>query len=1286
MVLTDGYEQRLNSWWRSDQQKSSKADKWKRMLQWGRKLCVGVVLSIALPFTAQAATNTGLSGDDVQKGPFPIGFEFKYYGQTFDQFYATTNGLLQFSGPTTAYSNTSLPASYNNTLYVFWDDLRTNVSGQTEGVIQYELQGEAPNRRLIVQWTNQYFYGTNLPMGTFQAILYESSNQIKYQYRDLLDDRSFGNSATIGMQGPARQAIQIGYNTANMVAPETAFSFTPVGDGTEYQLDKNAEFDFIDISGLSPNRPVPVSRYAGNELAWTWTKIDTLNTYEVRVQDQEGNVVYNEVVGNVDRFAYAGTVNHNESYRARVRGSINNGGTWEAWSSLSTPITVDANEPVVALHDFVHTSAGTVKVSYAATDDLSGIQSVHLQVATDAAFSNLVFDGEIPASTGNYSVGNMPQGNNLYARISAIDRAGNTSNFSEVKEISLGAPVIVTPANGATVYQPKVTVSGTAGANSKVQLYLNGVATGSFLTVDALGKFTTSVTLTSEGKYRIAAKSQSDLGESEMGNTVEVTYKTTVPVVSIISPAEGAMITSSTDIQVNAVDEAGLAKVEIFVGSKRLASMASAPYQTHWDITNVVDGEHTIKIVVANVNGKTTTVTREVTVKQQPDVPATPQTYYTGAIDSIEPAISYGEQPIVIKGQALERDTGKPVVYTRLVIVLKVGNFTRRINIVTDEVGNFSYNFKPQTTDNGKYIVSVIHPDEEETTEQGSFAIDRLRFNISGYNLKAARTIEQTISVSATASIATQGLRWVMRAEDQPEGVLPTGIQVNDGQGVDIAAGRTAPVAVKFTADNTAAEKGTIYLVALTADSDEFVRGTLQVNYTLVDPVPNLYTTPRQIQTGVQQENSVTESVMLGNNGLAMAENVRVELLDEHGNKPPAWVFLSSSSQVGSLKVDGSTTLQLTAQPDSSVTNGIYKFILRVSADNASGGDIPVSVSVTQSGFGNILFDVADLFTKTEDKNGNLILGVKDVSIKLQNEAVLTEIFTFKTDSDGIALAEDLPVGIYLFRASAKNHEDVSGRVRVVPGITTNHHIFMNYETITIEFDVTETTIDDVYEIELEATFETEVPAPVVLLEPLGINLGGMQVGEEKTGQLTLTNYGLVQAEDLNIQLPESDAQFSYEFMADIPDVLPAKSRIVIPYRVVALGGEQAGDNSGGVAGRSLMSVGDDGVIKPMLRAMTKSSSSDSNCSYTKVYTVGYSWECANGQMVKKSHSGSYYRLTGSCGSSAGGGWAGGGSGGGGGGGFGGSTSSPSPVPMAPECIPECPSGLCDLGGGSGNR
>ena len=60
-------------------------------------LCLLVLLQAMVG--AHAATNTGLAGDDRHAGPFPIGFEFTYWGKTYTSFYASTNGLLQFANP-----------------------------------------------------------------------------------------------------------------------------------------------------------------------------------------------------------------------------------------------------------------------------------------------------------------------------------------------------------------------------------------------------------------------------------------------------------------------------------------------------------------------------------------------------------------------------------------------------------------------------------------------------------------------------------------------------------------------------------------------------------------------------------------------------------------------------------------------------------------------------------------------------------------------------------------------------------------------------------------------------------------------------------------------------------------------------------------------------------------------------------------------------------------------------------------------------------------------------------
>ncbi|KEQ01840.1 hypothetical protein SASC598J21_003820 [Snodgrassella alvi SCGC AB-598-J21] len=103
-----------------------------------------------------AGTDTHLNGDNMVSGALPIGFEFNYYGKKYNKFYVTTNGLLQFDKPKKNYINACLP-KINNTLYVFWDDLVTNVPGEPMGNIKYETQGVAPNRQLIVYLLTYYY-------------------------------------------------------------------------------------------------------------------------------------------------------------------------------------------------------------------------------------------------------------------------------------------------------------------------------------------------------------------------------------------------------------------------------------------------------------------------------------------------------------------------------------------------------------------------------------------------------------------------------------------------------------------------------------------------------------------------------------------------------------------------------------------------------------------------------------------------------------------------------------------------------------------------------------------------------------------------------------------------------------------------------------------------------------------------------------------------------------------------------------------------------------------------
>ena len=41
--------------------------------------------------------------------PFPIGFSFDFFGNTYTDFYVTSNGLVMFGGGSNQYRNNTIP-------------------------------------------------------------------------------------------------------------------------------------------------------------------------------------------------------------------------------------------------------------------------------------------------------------------------------------------------------------------------------------------------------------------------------------------------------------------------------------------------------------------------------------------------------------------------------------------------------------------------------------------------------------------------------------------------------------------------------------------------------------------------------------------------------------------------------------------------------------------------------------------------------------------------------------------------------------------------------------------------------------------------------------------------------------------------------------------------------------------------------------------------------------------------------------------------------------------------
>ncbi|WP_207389193.1 fibronectin type III domain-containing protein [Marinobacter halodurans] len=553
------------------------------------------------------------------------------------------------------------------------------------------------------------------------------------------------------------------------------------------------------------------------------------------------------------------------------------------------------------------------------------------------------------------------------------------------------------------------------------------------------------------------------------------------------------------------------------------------------------------------------------------------ETPYYGALTAITPQTVFAGDSVDISGQALDRATDQPLGNVPLTLVLTVRGFERSFPVYTDASGAFSYTFEPGLSESGDYRVSVLHPDMLERPEDGQFIVEGAGVSPTQAKITVPRNYDYTLKVKVKSGYATDlsRVRLVYQNAQDANGdplPLPEGLQYDVGAARDIGANQQAYLNLTFSGSALAADEGTLRFNVM-ADNRSAPLDTVTVHYYLTAAKPVLQAQPSVIETGVSLGQSQQESLSLQNTGVAAAENVRLSLTDGEDGAAPDWFKLLTASQLGSLPVDSGQGIQVAVEPDDSVPEGNYVFRIKVESDNFDTFTVPVSVAVTQSGEGDVFIHASDIYTATPGDDGTPIPGLANVKVKLQNENVLSETYTKTTDANGEALLEDLPAGRYTYRASAFDHDAVTGHLWVKPGVTATEEVFLMNALINVEFSVKEITLEDRYEVVLDATYETNVPAPVILFDPMSVNLPMMEKGDVYQGEFTLTNHGALEAYDVAANLPSGDDYARFEYLGDIPDVVRPNQVVRVPYRIVALKDFNPGDGGSGCLRRNYEAV-----------------------------------------------------------------------------------------------------------------
>src|SRR5574342_961680 len=142
------------------------------------------------------------TGNDLNLGPYALGFSFPFYGNVFDSIKISTNGWISFTSGKIDFKNRNLPndSAVFNLIAPFWDDLVLDTGSK----IIYLSNADSA----IITFSEINRYPNGGPY-TFQTIL-TKGGQVVFQYKSM---SNVTNSATIGIQnGDGSIGLEVAYN------------------------------------------------------------------------------------------------------------------------------------------------------------------------------------------------------------------------------------------------------------------------------------------------------------------------------------------------------------------------------------------------------------------------------------------------------------------------------------------------------------------------------------------------------------------------------------------------------------------------------------------------------------------------------------------------------------------------------------------------------------------------------------------------------------------------------------------------------------------------------------------------------------------------------------------------------------------------------------------------------------------------------------------------------------------------------------------------------------------
>jgi hypothetical protein len=570
------------------------------------------------PYAWESAgsTNWVPQNEDEVSAAIPLGFTFNFYGTDYTSVYIATDGYIQFSEPFASTNviwpwETRTTAEPNSAAYGFGTDL----DPVSKGSIWYHTLGSAPNRYFVVTYFDIFTAGDN-NLNKFQIVIYETTNQIKFNYAFVTPDYGY---ASIGIESPGGtdRLLRCGL-----------FCFPPDGSSLLFYVAPEIELYRGLLLDMPTNSSYNFGRIAiGGNSSITFAIINTgrsvLNLNGISITGVNSNqYTISSFPSSIPTTIspLGGFANVTVRFQPTVEGvmiarlEIDNDDPNENPYIIHLYGGGDDNAPTVSITNPADgsTVTGTANITATATDDI-GINRVEFYRDNTLIGNDSSYPYEI-----TYNFASIPPGTYLI-KVIAFDSLGQTAVDAIKVANSDNRPTvnITNPANGAKVFGV-VTIKADATdflGIKNVKFYINDALKCTDTTAPYECQWDTN--LLQFGSYTIRAIAE-DTSAQTTSDQIIVTTTDSPPSVKITEPTSSSNIFGVTVIKADAWDNIKVAKVDFYVNGSLICSDTDVSYECSWDALMVPVGIYTIK-AVATDNLKQTG-TDQITVQRRVQV------------------------------------------------------------------------------------------------------------------------------------------------------------------------------------------------------------------------------------------------------------------------------------------------------------------------------------------------------------------------------------------------------------------------------------------------------------------------------------------------------------------------------------------------------------------------------------------------------------------------------------------------------------------------------------------